>query len=214
MGNKKCSKCYIVKETCHFHKWKYGSDGYRIECKECRKFDGKSYYNKNKEQIKLTVSTYRKNNSEKIKELKEKIYKRDKEKILLSNKIYRENNREKRNEYIKNRRLTDPIFKLKHLVNSRMRVFMISHNITKKNKTFDIVGCSPEFLKEHLESQFIDGMNWDNRSEWYIDHIIPLSSGKTEDEIIRLCHYTNLQPLWAIDNMKKGGKTSFNTQIL
>ena len=66
----------------------------------------------------------------------------------------------------------------------------------------------PEFLKEHLESQFIDGMGWDNRVEWHIDHIIPLSSAKTEDELYRLCHYTNLQPLWAEDNLKKGNKFS------
>jgi hypothetical protein len=52
-------------------------------------------------------------------------------------------------------------------------------------------------------------MCWDNQGKWHIDHIIPLSSGKTEDDIIKLCHYTNLQPLWAIDNMKKGSKTPF-----
>ena len=51
-------------------------------------------------------------------------------------------------------------------------------------------------------------MNWDNRSEWHIDHIVPLSSANTEEELIRLCHYTNLQPLWAEDNLKKGGKLS------
>lgn len=76
----------------------------------------------------------------------------------------------------------------------------------RSQKTFDIVGCSPEFLKEHLESQFIDGMGWDNRVEWHIDHIIPLSSAKTEDDLYRLCHYTNLQPLWAEDNLKKSNK--------
>ena len=68
------------------------------------------------------------------------------------------------------------------------------------------MGCSYEFLKEHLEKQFVDGMSWENRSEWHIDHIIPLSSAKNEDEIYKLCHYTNLQPLWAIDNIKKGKK--------
>jgi len=60
-----------------------------------------------------------------------------------------------------------------------------------------------------LEHQFKEGMNWDNQGKWHIDHIIPLSSGNTEEEIIKLCHYTNLQPLWAIDNMKKGSKTPF-----
>jgi hypothetical protein len=79
-------------------------------------------------------------------------------------------------------------------------------DIIKRNKTFDIVGCTPQELKEHLESQFKDGMSWENRNEWHIDHIIPLCSATTEDELYKLCHYTNLQPLWATENIKKGGK--------
>ena len=79
--------------------------------------------------------------------------------------------------------------------------------ISKKNKTFDIVGCSPEFLKQHLEKQFTEGMSWELLGQHiHIDHIIPLSSAKTEDELYKLCHYENLQPLWAEDNLKKSNK--------
>ena len=207
METKICSKCNIEKEICNFHKWKNGPDGYKRDCKECRKLETKSYYNKNNEKIKLRVSRYRKLNPDKVKEVKQKIYDRDKKRILMVNKLYRENNRKTRNAYIRNRKLTDPVFKLKYLINSRMRIFMKSHNITKKNKTFEIVGCTPKELKEHIENQFQSGMSWNNQGDWHIDHIIPLSSGKTEDEIVKLCHYSNLQPLWAIDNMKKGSKT-------
>ena len=72
----------------------------------------------------------------------------------------------------------------------------------------DVLGCSPEYLKEHLEKQFSQGMSWDNYGfyGWHIDHKIPLSSAKTEEEVYQLCHYTNLQPLWAKDNLSKGGK--------
>jgi len=209
METKICSNCNIEKEVCNFHKWKYGPDGYKRICKECRKIESKTYYNNNNENIKLKVSNYRKDNPEKVKELKKKIYERDKERILMVVKTYRENNRQKRNEYNRNRKIIDPIYNLKHLMNSRMRIFMKSQNITKKNKTFEIVGCNPKELKEHLENQFKNGMTWDNQGKWHIDHIIPLSSGNTEEEIIKLCHYTNLQPLWAIDNMKKGSKTPF-----
>jgi len=209
METKICSKCNIEKEICNFHKWKNGPDGYKRDCKECRKLETKSYYNKNNEKIKLRVSRYRKLNPDKVKEVKQKIYDRDKKRILMVNKLYRENNRKTRNAYIRNRKLTDPVFKLKYLINSRMRIFMKSHNITKKNKTFEIVGCTPKELKEHIENQFQSGMSWNNQGDWHIDHIIPLSSGKTEDEIVKLCHYSNLQPLWAIDNMKKGSKTPF-----
>jgi 5-methylcytosine-specific restriction endonuclease McrA len=69
-----------------------------------------------------------------------------------------------------------------------------------------LVGITPKELKEHLEKQFFQGMSWGNYGEWHIDHIIPLSSAKTEDEIYKLCHYTNLQPLWAEDNLRKGNK--------
>ena len=69
-----------------------------------------------------------------------------------------------------------------------------------------MIGCSWEELVAHLESLFLEGMTWDNRSEWHIDHRIPLASAETEEEIHKLCHYTNLQPLWATDNMSKGPK--------
>jgi hypothetical protein len=78
----------------------------------------------------------------------------------------------------------------------------------KDRKTFDIIGCTPQFLKEHLENQFVGDMNWNNHGlfGWHIDHIIPLSSAKTEEELYKLCHYSNLQPLWAEDNLKKSNK--------
>ncbi len=203
---KKCSTCGIERGLCNFHKWKLSPDGYKRICKECRKLETKKYYNNNSEKIKTMVSEYRKNNPEKVKEIKQKIYDRDKKRILQVNKIYRENNREKRNEYVRNRKMNDPIFKLKHTMNSRIKIFLKIKKISKHNKTFEIIGCSPEELKIHLEKQFTEGMSWDNIGKWHIDHIFPLSSGKTEEDIIKLCHYTNLQPLWAIDNIKKGNK--------
>jgi len=77
---------------------------------------------------------------------------------------------------------------------------------TKKSKTYEILGCTFEEFKLHIESQFTNKMSWDNRSEWHLDHIIPISSAKTEEEVIKLNHYTNFQPLWAIDNLRKGNK--------
>jgi hypothetical protein len=76
----------------------------------------------------------------------------------------------------------------------------------KSTSTQTIVGCSYLQLKEHLEKQFNDGMSWDNYGKCHIDHIIPLSSANNEDEVYKLCHHTNLQPLWAEDNFKKSNK--------
>jgi hypothetical protein len=122
-------------------------------------------------------------------------------------KEYRIKNRGKRKEYEKNRRLNDPIFKLTENVRTRLRQYLKSLSIVKSKRTFDIVGCSPLELKEHISKQFSDDMSWDRiGKEIHIDHIIPLSSAKSEDEIYKLCHYTNLQPLWAEDNLKKSNK--------
>ena len=68
------------------------------------------------------------------------------------------------------------------------------------------MGCSFEFLKIHLESKFQKGMAWINYGKWHVDHIIPLSSATTVESISKLCHFTNLQPLWAFDNLSKNGK--------
>lgn len=78
----------------------------------------------------------------------------------------------------------------------------------KKNTSFEIIGCTPQELKIHLENKFLDGMNWLNYGKygWYIDHIVPLSSAKNEEDLYKLFHYTNLQPLWATDNLKKKNK--------
>jgi hypothetical protein len=171
------------------------SKHYYIEHKEMLIERSKNYYETNKGELLEKFKEYVKNNFEKTSDYQKK---------------YRENNKEKlqnyRYFYNKNRRKNDTLFNLKNSVSHRVREFLKVKNISKTNKTFEIVGCSPQFLKEHLESQFIDGMTWENRSEWHIDHIIPLSSAKTEDELYMLCHYKNLQPLWAEDNLKKSNK--------
>jgi hypothetical protein len=207
MESKKCNECSIEKNIYDFHKWKYGPDGYRRNCKECRKKETKKYYENNSEKIKSTVSKYRKKNPEKVKEIKKKIYERNKDNILKVNKTYRENNRKKLNEHQRIKKSKDPIYKLRHNMNARIKIFLNSKNIQKHNKTFEIIGCSPKELKEHIEKQFTDGMCWDKLGKHiHIDHIIPLSSAKNEEEIYKLCHYSNLQPLWALDNIKKGAK--------
>jgi hypothetical protein len=76
----------------------------------------------------------------------------------------------------------------------------------KNTKTQEMLGCDYQTAFKHIESRFKKGMSWDNFGDWHIDHIIPLASAKTEEELIELCHYTNLQPLWAEENLIKGDK--------
>jgi len=79
----------------------------------------------------------------------------------------------------------------------------------KTGKTLELTGCSKEELITHLQSKFTEGMTWDNYGEWHIDHILPCVSFNLEDpeEQKKCFHWTNLQPLWAIDNIRKGAKT-------
>mgnify|MGYP000913227399 CR=1 FL=1 len=76
----------------------------------------------------------------------------------------------------------------------------------KRSATFDLLGYTPADLTAHIERLFVDGMNWSNRSLWHIDHIIPISSARTESDVIRLNQLSNLRPLWAIDNLRKGAR--------
>lgn len=84
-------------------------------------------------------------------------------------------------------------------------------SLKKTTKFVDYIGCTPEELKAHLEKQFQKGMTWDNHTTngWHVDHILPLTPEEpiSEEEIYKRCHYTNLQPLWAKDNMRKNNRT-------
>lgn len=78
-----------------------------------------------------------------------------------------------------------------------------------KFRTLKILGCDAVTLQKHIERQFLTGMNWENRHLWHVDHIVPLASAKNEADVIALCHYTNLRPLWANENIKKSDKMEF-----
>lgn len=217
METKVCSKCKEEKKICEFGNSKSSKDGLLYCCKKCNNERGKKYVQenyqktleqhrkwtaKNPEWVYNRHKKWREENPDKVKELKKNWLDKNPEK----RKQYRENYKPRKQEQRKERREVDPIFNLTNRMRSRIWKYLNIFDITKTNKTFDIVGCTPEFLKEHLESQFKNGLSWENRSEWHIDHIIPLSSAKTEEELYSLCHYTNLQPLWAEDNLKKSNK--------
>lgn len=225
METKVCSKCKEEKNVCEFYKRNDAKDGYRSDCKICFnkktleyrlnneeniKNRKKSYFQKNKQVHLEKKQNWRKNNPEEYKKQTKNYWEKVKEVQSQKKKVWIENNREKYNSYWTIRKNTEPEFKLLTNMRSRLCGYLKKHNITKKNKTFDIVGCTPKFLKEHLEKQFTNGMTWELFGQHiHIDHIIPLSSAKTEEELYKLCHYTNLQPLWAEENLKKSNKIIF-----
>ena len=187
MEKKICNTCREEKELSEFHRGKT-KDGYQYKCKICKKnYAHLNVYHENDRKRRWT-----KDNPKKVKCSKQKYYSNNKDKELHRNNIY-----------TKRRKKSDVVYKLSCISRSRLNEFLKIKKITKKNNTFNYVGCTPIFLKKYLEDQFVEGMSWDNHGKWHIDHIIPLASAETEDDIYRLSHYTNLQPLWAEDNWKK-----------
>ena len=194
--------------------------------KDKKKTNDIKYRENNKEKIKKSNTKYRKNNKEKVKELEKNRVKKyrenNKEKIKESTKLYRENNKEKiknamtkwrieNPDYIKNRKNIDSLFKLKCSIKTIIYKSLHYNNYYKKSKTNDILGCSYEEFRAYVESLWKSWMNWDNygnpkdgiyelNKTWDIDHIIPLSSATTEEELLKLNHFSNLQPLCSYIN--------------
>lgn len=189
-----CTNCNELKTTEEFYKNKTYRDGYSTNCKVCLR---------NKRKV------YRQNNKEKVEEYRKKYYTPNprvlvsKEEKALKKKERRKKYRKVRAKRQKERLNTEPLFKLKR--NLRNRVWSMMKG-SKSESTENLIGCTFEEVKVYLEKQFVDNMSWQNYGEWHIDHIIPLDSAQTEDELTKLFHYTNLQPLWASDNCKKSNK--------
>jgi len=178
----------------------------------------KEYTINNKTKLKNYGEVYRKNNLEKQNEYNLNYYKKNSEKIKENAKNYRENNKEiinnRRNERIKN----DPLFKIRVNVSKSILKIIKRYNLIKRNKTSDILGCSYIEFLHHIESQWVEKHNlteygevwmcWDNYGKyngefnygWDIDHIIPLSSARTEKELLNLFNYKNQQPLCSYTN--------------
>lgn len=206
--NTKCKKC------CSIYNKKYRQlNGDKILEKESKyrdKIDKKTrkeydyeYRRKNHKKILEREAKYREENREKYREYDKNYYLLNKEKIKKNNNLYAKNNREKVNYRHNNRKKNDIIYRLSCNIRNYINRSINGRNYTKKSKTYEIVGCSADFLKGFLEAKFLNWMNWDNHGKyngeldygWDIDHIIPLSSAKTEEDLYKLLHYTNLQPL-------------------
>jgi len=166
----------------------------------------RNYQQINKEKESIRKKKYREENYEKCLKSIQNYKKLNKEKLREKSRNYYQNNKDKRRIYETEKRKNDSLYRITNSIRSRINIFVKSKKINKSNKTFEIIGMVPIELKKYLGNLFTEGMTWENYGEWHIDHIIPLSSANTEQEIYELCKYTNLQPLWAKDNLKKSNK--------
>lgn len=169
----------------------------------------KQYREKNKDKIREQQREYYQKHKERLSEYSRKWKEDNKEHVDSYNKKYREEHAKEHSEYIKNRRNQDATYKMICSVRNMLNnAFNKRTRVGKRLETEAILGCSIEQFIEHLKSQFQEGMTIKNHGEWHIDHIIPLSQAENEEDVIRLNHYTNLRPLWAVDNIRKSNKTS------
>jgi hypothetical protein len=186
-----------------------------IRLKQAEKYEkNKEYYKaksnenhaKNRERNNKRNSEYQKKNAEYLKQKHNEYRAANRERARRWNRKYTKANRQLLTDKLRERRRNDPLVRLKDAIRGSVRAYLGSKK-TRRSATFEIVGCTPDFLRSHLEKQFKPGMTWENYgSHWHVDHRIPLASGTTPEEVMGLSHWTNLQPLEALENMMKSDK--------
>jgi cobalamin biosynthesis Mg chelatase CobN len=188
-----------------------------LSLKEKRRIQNKLSYQKNRDELLKTAKEYYKANKETIiarqraiapeihRERAKKYYKQNRDAVII-----------KMVDRARKKRQTDPYYKLIDALRSRVNSAIRTQKAAKSLRTVELLGCSVEHARQHLESLFHEGMNWDNHKPdgWHIDHIKPVSSfDLTDPEQQKQCfHYTNLQPLWAKDNLTKNARLDWKDQ--
>ena len=196
-----CTKCGKAKDFSNFGVHSARASGIQEICRECKammgKFDrannpgkssekSKKYYILNRDSIIARTKQYSVDNEEALKKKRAE---------------YFQLNKEKWNQYGKDRAKIDPVYRMK--VHMRKLMIKALNGTSKNKKTEEILGCSYSEFKEYIEDQFENWMTWDNKGlyngdfnyGWDIDHIVPLCTAKSPEDVVSLNHYTNLRPL-------------------
>lgn len=203
---KVCSRCKMEKDFSFFNKGVSRKDGFHPHCKSCKQEENRKYYQKNKEKISENTKIYYDQNKEKILKQQGKNYQKSRNEKILYQREYRIKNKNKRNEYERNRRNYDIYHKLRGNLRSCLRMAIKDNQ--KSGSAVQDLGCSIDDLKRWIEQQFQSNMSWDNYGEWHIDHVIPLSVVDLTDrrQLLKVCNWFNLQPLWGSENISKGSR--------
>lgn len=221
-----CKSCLKVKRAEYYVKHK---DAYRDvkAASDKRRIDKNPQANRdrvkaravaNPDKVKARSKEYLAKNREKNRQRCAARYLRRREEHLAKCAEWAENNYDKLRayqvSYYKKRRKEDPLYASAVVCRSRVGHAFRRNGFRKGSSTHELLGCDFSTLKKHIESLFQEGMAWENRgfSGWHIDHVTPLASATDEDSLRKLCHYKNLQPLWASDNFKKGAKIPIATE--
>lgn len=209
-----CIRCGIEKDITEYGKNSSKKDGLMVYCRQCIAWFGALYRKRNPEKIKEGQRKWQRENAEYVKTKRREKADENAEHIAKVAKAWRDANPDKLAEYSRLRRLK-PKRRIENAVRSGI-VRGIRVGEKSGRKTFALLGYSVAELMAHLEKQFQPGMTWDNYGDWHIDHIVPLSlfNYETLDDIDfkRAWALSNLQPLWALDNLKKMAKCDISFQ--
>jgi hypothetical protein len=223
MNNKHCLTCNNTKDLVYFHKDKTTYDGYTSKCKECKQDYNilnkgnisnkhKEHYKIHKEEHKKRMKGWRDNNSKKMKEINIRYELNNKEKLRKYHKIYDKNNLENKRKRYNILYHNNINFKITELL--RKRIISALKNNSKSLKTKEIIGCSVEEFKKHIEKQFLPEFTWENWGNiWELDHILPCASFdlSKENEQENCFYYKNYQPLFKTTNIAES--FGYNDQI-
>jgi len=207
---KKCASCKETKSILEFNSNLKSKDGYTYSCRYCFNSRGIKY-DRDAEvlfktcsccnTIKPAIDFYSDKSSkdgmsyhcaECVKERTKRILSTDEGKTTSKNSY--------------SKRMSEPLYASKIRIRKSISSIFVRNKLKKKSKTYEILNCDYIHFKEYIENLFSGDMSWDNFGDIHLDHIIPISMANDESEIIRLNHYTNLQPLWKIDNLEKNNK--------
>jgi hypothetical protein len=207
MKTKICTKCKKEKNINEFGKHRLHLDGLQSQCKICKRQIDKIYNDLHKKEILKRVKEWYQLHKEHRSKYMESYNESHKEELKIKQKqryqVYKEEILDRNHIYIRNRCKTDINFRLRR--NLAKRIWDALKGNVKSVSTMKLVGCTIEQLKQHLEKQFKSGMNWNNYGKWHVDHIKPCYTFDLSkpNEQYKCFHYTNLRPLWAIDNLTR-----------
>jgi hypothetical protein len=202
---KQCTRCKNIKPLTDFSKDRYKKDGLNLACRECCKLPPArilkpvlthktckvcnctaTVENFNGLTCKICIAAI---NQSKAPPKKVRIYSNKPQSIRK-----------------RLRRQRDPVFRLRSNIGTSIANALVARGYKKTSKTCEILGCTFQEFKDHIEKQFLPDMNWENRFLWHLDHIVPVSFATTEQELIMLNHYSNLRPLWGVENQNKAAR--------